>query len=177
MLKASQLSSAPHTPTNRNLYLDESYSRQTSEYMRNSAGTSIFSTPEQHANERLKSHLILLSTPSTGDSLFVSKDRSFRPKSLQTPETSPTPRWFNNVEYESGGDADLPTTVLQLLRSDNIELRTRTKYHLCHIISQEVGVYEIKLRMFEETISKLLKKLDEFESSLADGGTKLGDDV
>ena len=65
---------------------------------------------------------------------------------------------------ESEGDPDLSTIVLELIRSDNPELKASTEIQLRHEIDLRLDVSETKLRRYKETITELRKRLDEMET-------------
>jgi hypothetical protein len=88
-----------------------------------------------------------------------------QPRLLHSLSTSPTPGQFNdktspNFEEES----DLTTTVLELIRSDNLELKVSTELQLRHEIGLKLDVGRTKLRRYEDTITELRKRLDEVET-------------
>lgn len=143
---------APQTPTNKNLGRNVPPFR-----------TSMFATPGQNSAGRPENHPESLPTPDSRDGVWASNDRTSRPVYFQSPDVSPTPRRFNDFEFKSDEDADLSTTVLGLLRSEKLELKTSTEVHLRHTISSQIAVYETRLRKSEATISELYKKLDELE--------------
>ena len=84
---------------------------------------------------------------------------------LQLLDTSPTPGPFKDaaslvLEKESG----LTTTVLKLIRSDNLELKASTEMQLRHEIDLELDLGAARLQRQKETISKLYKRADELEA-------------
>ena len=62
------------------------------------------------------------------------------------------------------GDSDLTTTVLELIRSENIELKASTEMQMRHEIGLRLDVDGTKVRRYEETIRELRKRLDEMET-------------
>lgn len=88
-----------------------------------------------------------------------------QPRLLQSLNMSPTPGRFNNrTGLSHHGDSDLTTIVLELIRSDNPELKASTEIQLRHEIDLRLDVSETKLRRYEETITELRKRLDEMET-------------
>lgn len=55
-------------------------------------------------------------------------------------------------------------SVLELIRSDNLELKVSTEMQLRHEIGLKLDVSETKLRRSKETISELRKRIDELET-------------
>jgi hypothetical protein len=106
-----------------------------------------------------------LLTPNTRETISSSNRRV-----PQLPDMTPTPHRYNDDPFKSESDTDLTTAIMELLRSDNVELRTSTEVQLQHTIGLGVGVYEAKLRKFEETVAKLRKKLDELEGDRSNVG-------
>ncbi len=118
----------------------------------------------QTPTRRQNSHPVSLPTPNSR----ASGDRTSRPAFLQSLDMSPTPRRFNEVGFKSDEDEDLSVAVLELLRSDNLKLKTSTEVQLRHTINSAVGVYETRLRKSEGTISELRRKLDDLERDRTD---------
>lgn len=78
-------------------------------------------------------------------------------------DDSPIPSRFNDARLGSTGNDDITARVLELLRSNNMELKGSTEVRLRHMISSEVGAYEIKLRKSREAIFE--RRLNELESA------------
>ena len=143
-------SQAPQTPTKNDLGANDPL---TGAPQHAAAGPPTLERP---------TNTVTLPTPETGNRLFVDNTTS-RSTILQSPDASPTPRRFHDVQLKLDDETNLSTNVLQLLHSDNVKLRVSTEIHLRHIITLAEDVYEIKLRKFEATVSELRKRLDELE--------------
>jgi hypothetical protein len=103
------------------------HSRQPSEHTRKAAKTCALSTPGQPFAERLKSCTVSLPTPNSRDHISADNIAASQPRLLQSPNTSPTPGRFNDTtSLNPDGESDLSTTVLELIRSDNLELKAST---------------------------------------------------
>jgi hypothetical protein len=149
------------------MVLDDPFARpgQPPEHTRKSVKATTLSTPGQPFTERLKSHTVSLPTPDSQGRISASNDTTSESRLPRSPEMSPTPGLFNNrVRGSLPGKPDLTTTVLELIRSDNIELKTSTEMKLRHEIGLESDVTHAKLRRYEETISELRKRVDELET-------------
>jgi len=76
-----------------------------------------------------------------------------------------TPGRFNDkASLNPEGESDLITTVLELIRSDNLELKASTKLQLRHEIGLALDVGRTKVGRYQETITELCKRLDEVET-------------
>ncbi len=116
-----------------------SHSRQHSEPTRNAARTSTLSTPGQHFTERLETRTVSLPTPNSRDRMSACNDTASQPRLLQSLDTSPTPGRFNDrASLNPEGESDLTTTVLELIRSDNLELKASTEMQLRHEIGLKI---------------------------------------
>ena len=63
-------------------------------------------------------------------------------------------------------DSSLTTTVLGLIRSDNIQLKPSTEIQIRHEIDLVVDVGKAKILRYEETISELHQRVDELEKMI-----------
>lgn len=61
------------------------------------------------------------------------------------------------------GESSLTSTVLGLIRSDNVELKPSTEIQIRHEIDLVVDIGKAKVQRFDETISKLHERVDELE--------------
>ena len=83
-------------------------------------------------------------------------------------DISPTPnRVKDGAILKLQKESDLATTVLKLLRSDNLKLRAATETQLRLEIGLRLDMDATKLRRYEETISELYNKVDELETMVA----------
>ena len=64
------------------------------------------------------------------------------------------------------GESDLTTTILELIRAENRELKISTEMQIRHEIALKLDLAEAKMRRYKETISALCKRLDKFESPI-----------
>lgn len=64
------------------------------------------------------------------------------------------------------GESSLTTTVLGLIRSDNVELKPSTEIQIRHEIDLAVDISKAKVQRYEETISKLHGRVDELEQMI-----------
>ncbi|MCJ1397744.1 hypothetical protein MMC11_000940 [Xylographa trunciseda] len=141
---ASISSKAPETPTRRNRDDEEPQ----------------FKRPKLEAqgprSTRMSMNPGVLPTPDSED-----RPRSSYNRGAQR-DLSPTPQRSNAVELNSSDEkTDLSTTVLKLLRDQQIELKSSTIMHINNKIDFAEKVYETKLQEFAETVFELRKKLDE----------------
>jgi hypothetical protein len=140
-------------------------SSQPSEHARKVARTSTLLTPGQHFTQRLKSRTVSLPTPGSRDHMSADNMTASQPRLLHSRNTSPTPGQFNNKASPNLEEkSDLTTTVLELIRSDNLELKASTELQLRHEIGLKLDVGRTKVRRYEETITELRKRLDEVET-------------
>jgi hypothetical protein len=143
------------------------YSRQPSDRTIHAAKESTLSTPRNDFMERLNGRTISLPTPNSRDHASVSNSMACRSQPLESPAASPMPNRFNDkASLSREGGIDLTTTVLELIRSEKIELQASTQMQLCHEIGLKVDVDQAKLRRYEATISELRKRLDELETMI-----------
>jgi hypothetical protein len=134
-----------------------------SEGARKAAKTSTISTPGQPFIEKLRAPPTILQTPTSKDYKSASS-MSAAPQTVQTPNTSPTPRYNNRIDINATEEPDPTTTVLKLLRSDNITLKASTEAQLRHVIRLKIDIEQTKLRRSEQTISNLCERVDELET-------------
>jgi hypothetical protein len=136
------------------------HSQQPLEYSRKVGKTSIYATPGQNSTKRLKSQAVPFPTPLTGDYMSGDNGMISRPRLLPSLNMSPTPGRFNDMPRRiTEGDSDLATTILELIRSENLHLKGSTEIQIRH----EIGLRFNALRQYEETISELKDKLDKME--------------
>jgi len=90
-----------------------------------------------------------------------------QPRLLQLLDTSPTPGWFKDkTNLKSERKSNLTTTALELIRSNDLKLKTSTKVQLRHKICMKWDVDETKLRRYEETIAELRNRLNKIETAV-----------
>ncbi len=82
---------------------------------------------------------------------------------LRSLDMSPTPRRFNSAEGMADDDVDLSTSVPEVLRSNNVDIRASVEVLLRHTINSTIGVYESKLQTSKQTISELCNRLNGLE--------------
>jgi hypothetical protein len=124
------------------------------------------STPSERSVDRPRGGTQSMPMANPGGGMFtVTNIFSTRAPAL---DVSPTPHRFSSLSLKSSKDADLTTTILELLRSNNVKLSTSAEVHLRHTINLKVGVYETELQQFEETVSELHAKIDELEGNHTD---------
>jgi hypothetical protein len=139
------------------------YSSRPSDDTRKAARTSTLSTPGQHFIQKLKSHAVSLPTPGSREGISASTNTVPQPQLWQG--ISPTPGLpSEKISFDTEGDSDLTMSVLELIRSDNLELKVSTEMLLRHEIGLKLAVSEVKLRRSNETISELRKRIDELET-------------
>ena len=140
--------------------------RQDPEHTRKVARTGTLSTPGQRFTERLESCTVSAMTPpATQDHQSASNNMASRSRLVQSLAMSPTPGQHNDTtDLGLGEESDLTTTILDLIRSDNLGLKVSTEMRLRHAIGLKLDVSEIKLRRYRETISELYKRLHELEA-------------
>lgn len=121
----------------------------------------MFATPpgESSTGKRRLEPVAHLPTPN-------SKDGISRPTFLRSLEMSPTPHRSYDMEFAPDDDIDLSTTILELLRSNNVVIRASTEVLLRHTVGLAIGAYESKLRISGQTIFDLCKKVDSLERTL-----------
>jgi hypothetical protein len=64
---------------------------------------------------------------------------------------------------KAGAKSDLFATVVKILREDGVELKSGTEIMLRHEITMELEVLATKLRVYEEMISELGRRIGELE--------------
>lgn len=124
--------------------------------------TSLLSTPTQRFADKLK----IGSTP-----LLVSNQDVISTKNAKqtAQELGPSPiftRAKGMVIPVLEGESSLTTTVLGLIRSDNVELKPSTEIQIRHEIDLAVDISKAKVQRYEETISKLHGRVDELEQMI-----------
>jgi hypothetical protein len=89
-------------------------------------------------------------------------------RSLQSLDISPTPagRFNDRTGLSLEEPPDLATAILELIRSDGLDLKASTEMQIRHEIGLRLDVDETKLRRYEETISEQRKRLDELETAV-----------
>lgn len=121
---------------------------------------SILSTPSQRFAEMLQigtstlsgSNLDQIPTTSNAERTAPELDAlpiSARGKSIANPSLR--------------GDSTLTSAVLDLIRSDNVELKPSTEIQIRHEIDLVVDVGRARVQRYQETISKLHERIDELE--------------
>ena len=131
---------------------------------RKAAKTNRFSRPGgQTFNERLKE--AVLPTPDSGGK---GKGKAIEPAPIQAENTPFTlGRSKDAPDSDRGGMEDLTTNVLKLLRDEKVDLKESTELQIRHKIDIELALNAAKVRGYEETVSKLSKRLDELETMLS----------
>ena len=86
---------------------------------------------------------------------------------ITIPTPSPPPKNPPHPSRAGRGERDLMTTVLRLLRDEKISLKESTELQIRHEIDLELDLTAAKVRRYEETISKLSRRLDELETMLS----------
>lgn len=81
---------------------------------------------------------------------------------LRSLDMSPTPRRFNSAEGTADDDV-LSTSVLEVLRSNNVDIRASVEVLLRHTINSTIEVYVSKLQTSQQTISELCNRLNGLE--------------
>jgi hypothetical protein len=141
------------------------HSRQPLEHARKVARTPTVSTPGRHFTDRLQSRTLPLPTPNSRDHPAAGNVMASQPRCLLLRTTSLTPGRFNDrATLNAEGESDLITTVLELIRSDSLELKASTESQLRHEIGLVLDVGRTKVARYQETIAELRKKLDEVET-------------
>ncbi|CZR66097.1 uncharacterized protein PAC_15998 [Phialocephala subalpina] len=134
------------------------------EHARKVARTPTVSTPGRHFTEMLRSRTVSLPTPNSRDHMSADNMMASQPRLLPSRNTSPTPGRFNNrASLNPEGESDLIATVLELIRSDGLELEASTELQLRHEIGLVLDVGRAKVGRYQETITELRKRLDEVE--------------
>lgn len=64
--------------------------------------------------------------------------------------------------------SDLTSTVLDLIRAENVDLKPSTKIQIRHEIDLVVDVGKAKVQRYEETIQKLHERIEELEKLIVD---------
>ncbi len=156
-------------PRNQNLDDSEGYMQDNAAMgspSRKATKAARFSTPGQTFNEKLTACSVPLPTPDSG-SRPVGERMASEPRLRQPVEISPTPARLNSAMALRGDrKADLTTTVLKLIRSDSVELKESTELQIRHEIDLELDLNAARMQRYEETISKLYKRLDALETTV-----------
>jgi hypothetical protein len=126
---------------------------------------SVLTTPAQRFTEKLK----IGTEPSSTSTPEHTATKNATQRLAQTLGTSPTfappifspPKGMASLSLE--GESSLTLTVLDLIRSDNVELKPSTEIQIRHEIDLMVDIGKAKVERYEETISKLHKRVDELE--------------
>jgi hypothetical protein len=117
-------------------------------------------TPTQRFAEKLRIGVSPLSAPN----LFPIPATNNSEPTTEGLEASPMQdRAKRKAESEFETDSSLTSTVLNLLRSDNIVLKPSTEIQIRHEIDLVVDIGKAKIQRYEETISKLHERVDELE--------------
>jgi hypothetical protein len=139
---------------------DPFFTPKTPETSDKAVRASILSTPTQRFAERLR----IGASPLLGSNLSPIPPTNNREPTEDGLEASPL---LNRTKRKanSGFEADssLTSTVLGLIRSDNVELKPSTEIQIRHEIDLVVDVGKAKIQRYEETISKLHERVDELE--------------
>lgn len=121
---------------------------------------SILTTPAQLFAEQMK-----IATKLSSDFTPVhAATENATQRLAQTLGMSPkfaSPKGMASLNPE--GESSLALTVLDLIRSDNVELKPSTEIQIRHEINLMVDIGKTKVERYEETISKLHKRVDELE--------------
>lgn len=138
---------------------------------RKAAKTTKSSTPGQSFIETMNNAGGALPTPDTNNKgkaivdLTVFTDSEAGPSNAIA--TSPTPARFNNpIIPRDEKKSDLASTVIKLLRSENVELKESTEMQLRDEIEVGVAVMEMKLKKYQETLKMIYRRLDELENTV-----------
>jgi len=134
---------------------------------RKAAKTTSFSTPRQTVPEKLRSAAQSLQTPRSGKQPMGIVSAS---GSRILDGTSPT---LGLLQHEIGlGNerrSNLTTTILDLIDSENIQLKESTMLKICHKIDLELDRNEATVRRYEKTISQLSRRNDYWKSIALQG--------
>jgi hypothetical protein len=82
-------------------------------------------------------------------------------------EAGPAPKLDDAIMFNCVNEkkSDLATKVMNILRKENIMLKEGTELSIRHEIEMEMAVCDTRVRVGEETISKLKNRLDFFEGA------------
>jgi hypothetical protein len=85
----------------------------------------------------------------------------------RTTEAGPAPKLDDAIMFNCVNEkkSDLATKVIDILRKENIILKEGTELSIRHDIEMEMAICDTRVRVGEETISKLKKRLDVFEGA------------
>jgi hypothetical protein len=129
---------------------------------RKAAKTTSFSTPRLTVRERPGSAAQSLPTPRSGKQPMGIATAS---GSRTLDGTSPTPGLLQH-EIGLGNErrSNLTTTILDLIDSENIQLKESTILKICNKIDLELDRNEAAVRRYEKTISQLSERNDYWKS-------------
>jgi hypothetical protein len=115
-------------------------------------------------NERLRENAL----PPTLDTLKKEKgkERAFEPVPVTSPTLSSPKEAPIDPNAVQIGNGRITTKVLGLLRMDGIELKASTREKIRLVIDLESHSNAAKVRRYEDTISRLSKKLDVLETTV-----------
>lgn len=122
--------------------------------------TSVLSTPTQRFAEKLKIGASPLPA-SNLDLMVPTKDAKQIARELGEPPIFPQSKIMANPVFEE--ESSLTSTVLGLIRSDNVELKPSTEIQIRHEIDLVVDIGKAKVQRYDETICKLHERVDELE--------------
>ena len=126
--------------------------------------------PTRDVPEEVEHGGTLLPTPHSRDRQPASNHSFAELRRRQLRDTSPTPgRIFigtNSIINPGDEDSDLTTRVMDLIRSDNLELKVATEMQLRHEIDLELDLSKAKMRRYENTIYTLYERLDNLEKEV-----------
>lgn len=124
------------------------------------ARTSNLATPTQRFAEKLR---IGLSPPRASDLdlIPISNHAEHAPVPLGPSPISTRDKLAVNAGLRQ--ESSLTSTVFDLIRSDNVELKPSTEIQIRHEIDLVVDVGKAKVQRYEETIYKLHERIDELE--------------
>ena len=132
---------------------------------RKAAKASILSTPGQRFTEKLKSRMESLPTPDSREHRAASCNKDSEQRLFQLLDTSPTPGRFRDAARPGfDAESDLTTTILKLIRSDNLELKASTEIQLRHEIDLQLDLGTAKEQRHKDTITRLCTRVDELET-------------
>jgi hypothetical protein len=123
----------------------------------------VFSTSVQRFAEKLKIGTDPLPT-SGPEHKLASGNANSTDQLAEILGTSPTSaRSKGLASFGLELESSLASTVLELIRSDNVELKPSTEIQIRHEIDLVVDLGNTKVQRYQETISKLHERVDELE--------------
>lgn len=142
---------------------DPFFTPKTPETPGKAAKSSILATPTQLFAEKLR---IEASLPSAASLAPLPDTNNGEPTGEELEASPLLDRVKRKVNSGFEADSNLTSTVLDLIRSDNIELKFSTEIQIRHEIDLVVDVGKAKIERYEETISKLRERVEELEKMI-----------